>query len=103
MGRLQTDADRARVIDGLGSADGATAEGARALGAVVKRLAPRWFVMRDAHTGPPVLVQPRYAMSLLRGPMTRGELEEARERREAGSASTIVRDRAGTVDLSVRT
>jgi hypothetical protein len=50
----------------------------------VKRLALRWFVMRDAHAGgAPMLVQPRWAMSLLRGPMTRGELELARRERES--------------------
>ena len=46
LGRLQTDADRARVIDGLASGDKhATADLARTL----PRLAPRWFVVRDAH------------------------------------------------------
>ena len=39
------------------------------------RLAPRWFVVRNARVkSPPILVQPRYAMSLLRGPMTRLEI-----------------------------
>jgi hypothetical protein len=69
VGRLQTDADCARVIDGLAPTD------PHGLGAIVKQLAPRWFVLRDAAAGgEPVLLQPRYAMSLLRGPMTRGEL-----------------------------
>ena len=46
---------------------------------VIKRLAPRWFVLRDAHAGTQtVLFQPRFAMSLLRGPMTRQELVTAR-------------------------
>jgi len=38
-------------------------------------------VVRDAHahvTSPPVLVQPRHAMSLMRGPMTRVEIRAAR-------------------------
>ena len=38
------------------------------------RIAPRWFVLRDVHAGETVLMQPRYAMSMLRGPMTRSEL-----------------------------
>ena len=43
------------------------------------RLAPRWFVVRNAHAkSPPILVQPRYAMSLMRGPMTRLEIRAAR-------------------------
>ena len=48
---------------------------ARELGGVVQRLAPRWFVMRDAHRKEgSLLLQPRWAMSWLRGPMTRAEL-----------------------------
>jgi hypothetical protein len=81
VGRLQTDADCARVIDGLASADPQARDSAKALGAVVKRLSPRWFVLRDAAEGEPMLLQPRCAMSFLRGPMTRAELEMARSGR----------------------
>ncbi|HEY4121471.1 MAG TPA: helicase HerA-like domain-containing protein, partial [Byssovorax sp.] len=80
VGRLQTDADRARIVEGLATSDGGSADSARALGDIVKRLAPRWFVVRDAASGgAAALVQPRWALSLLRGPMTRGELERARK------------------------
>ena len=49
-----------------------------------KRLAPRWFVVRNAHaTSPPILMQPRYAMSILRGPMTRLEIRAARGVKDA--------------------
>jgi hypothetical protein len=94
VGRLQTDADCVRVVDGLASSDaGAGAAGrdsrdsSKALASVVKRLAPRWFVMRDAHAGAvPFLLQPRWAMSLLRGPMTRVELGAARRFAASGEA-----------------
>jgi hypothetical protein len=34
--------------------------------------APRWFLMRDAHAHEGTrLLQPRWAMSFMRGPMTR--------------------------------
>jgi len=78
IGRLQTDADRARVLDGLAMAqttDGQNVE----LDTTFQRLAPRWFVVRNAHTtSPPILIQPRFAMALLRGPMTRKEIRAAR-------------------------
>ena len=65
IGRLQTDADRARVIDGLEGALGAADED---LGSTLTRLAPHWFVVRNAHAkSPPILLQPRYAMSLMAG------------------------------------
>lgn len=90
VGRLQTDADCARVIDGLGSADPRARDSAKALGGVVKRLAPRWFVLRDAQaSSEPVLLQPRNAMSLLRGPMTRTELEAARAERSQPNTERV--------------
>ena len=61
-----------RVVEGLGAAGGE----ARALGATIKQLAPRWFVMRDARRGGSAcLVQPREAMSWMKGPMTRAEIK----------------------------
>ena len=77
---LQTDADRERVVEGLASStEVGHQESARELGGVVQRLAPRWFVMRDAHRKEgSLLLQPRWAMSWLRGPMTRAELRQAR-------------------------
>ncbi|HEX3852451.1 MAG TPA: hypothetical protein VHW01_15885 [Polyangiaceae bacterium] len=41
MGRLQTDADRARVLDGLAAARG-TEGYSDELGTTLQRLAPRW-------------------------------------------------------------
>ncbi len=79
VGRLQTDADRARVIEGLANA-GAVDAGldVESLDATVKKLSRGWFVMRDVHRPPSVsLLQVRWALSWLRGPMTRRELRRA--------------------------
>jgi hypothetical protein len=73
LGRLQTDADRARVLEGLGE-DKKKSQ----LGALVKALGPRWFVVRDAKTSALSLLYPRWAMSYLRGPMTGAEIRAAR-------------------------
>lgn len=79
LGRLQTDADRARVLDGLAAARGTDATLSEELANTLRRLAPRWFVVRNAHVVvPPILAKPRYAMSLMRGPMTRTEIRRAR-------------------------
>jgi hypothetical protein len=44
-------------------------------------LAPRWFLMRDAHANEgTLLMQPRWAISVLRGPMTRNEIRLAAEK-----------------------
>ncbi len=82
LGRLQTDADRQRVLDGITSADAARGDGKR-LGDSLKRLAPRCFLIQNAHASAgPLLVRPRHT-SLMRGPMARGELRMAREARLA--------------------
>ena len=85
VGRLQTDADRTRVLDGIAGAsqnkNGTEAD----LGHVVQRLAPRWFIVKNAHAASvgPVLLNPRNTMSLMRGPMTRTEILKARQWRAA--------------------
>jgi len=88
IGRLQTDADRARVVDGLMGAldvergDADPDDGAPDLERIVQRLASRWFVVQNVHArSGPILMQPRQAFSWLRGPMTRQELRLAREYR----------------------
>lgn len=87
IGRLQTDADRARVIDGLGSSDGQEGPTKTELTNIVKRLKPRWFLFRDVHAKEStLLMQPRHAMSFMRGPMTRVEIRRALEVRRVGRA-----------------
>jgi DNA helicase HerA-like ATPase len=78
LGRLQTDTDRERVLDGLAGGSDAVL-GAQELATTLQRLAQRWFVVRNAHVASaPVLMQPRYAITYLRGPMTRLEIRRAR-------------------------
>jgi hypothetical protein len=48
IGRLQTDADRARVLDGLAGAQSSGGFEVE-LGTTLQRIAPRWFVVRNAH------------------------------------------------------
>ncbi len=69
LGRLQTDADRARVVDGLGEDKKKSA-----LATTLKKLGPRWFVVREAKDSKLALLNPRWAMSYLRGPLTGREL-----------------------------
>lgn len=81
IGRLQTDADRERVVEGMQQAHVADEE-PRDYDDILKSLPPRSFIVRNAHDpGPPKVVQPRWAMSYLRGPMTRMELRRALTRR----------------------
>lgn len=91
IGRLQTDSDRARVIDGLAGTAGADDMSAADLAKVVKRLASRWFLVRNVHSQEGMqLVQPRWAMSFMRGPMTRTEIQRALHKPEAESEAGAV-------------
>jgi hypothetical protein len=76
IGRLQTDADRARVVEALtGNARGSV--DASTLANTLKALAPRWFVLRNVHGHPGlVLLQSRTTLCWLKGPMTRGDLRK---------------------------
>ena len=72
IGRLQTERDKARVIEGLLAA-GKEAEKAE-LEARMSQLGKRVFLMRNVHEDESVLLRTRWALSYLRGPMTLQEL-----------------------------
>lgn len=77
IGRLQTDADRERVVDGMANESEAGSSHAE-LSAHIRRLGPRWFLVRNVHATPNMtLLESRWAMSFLRGPMTLGDLRMA--------------------------
>jgi hypothetical protein len=68
LGRLDTEKDRSRALEGLDLAD-PTAE------ATVAALQPRQFLLAGPRVGPPRVLTSRWAMSYLRGPMTLAELK----------------------------
>jgi Helicase HerA, central domain len=72
VGRLQTANDKARVLEGLRSAAGTTdvAELDRAIGGLDKRQ----FLLVSAKSSTPRLLTTRWAMSYLRGPLTKEQL-----------------------------
>jgi hypothetical protein len=74
IGRLQTERDKARVIDGLLGAEAAAGLDRPALEARMASLAQRRFLMRNAQDDSPVLFETRWALSYLRGPLTLAEI-----------------------------
>jgi hypothetical protein len=96
VGRLQTDADRARVVESLSSATEPGCAPAE-LAQLLRRLEARWFLLRNVHAEQgTALLQPRWALSYLRGPMTQREL-----RIVVGNGRPEVRGRAGAGHLKV--
>jgi hypothetical protein len=73
LGRMQTERDKQRVLDGLeGAAAGALdrAEADRILSALGKRI----FLLHNVHQKAPTVFETRWALSYLRGPLTREQV-----------------------------
>jgi hypothetical protein len=78
IGRLQTDRDRARVLDGL---EGAAAGGNQrfdrsAMEKILGGLGTRIFLLNNVHEDAPEVFESRWAMSYLRGPLTRTQIKQ---------------------------
>ncbi len=72
IGRLQTDRDKARLLDGMSAASGGV--DVKAVGDTISGLAKREFVLRRAGKDQPEVFTTRWAMSYLRGPLTRDQI-----------------------------
>lgn len=74
IGRLQTERDLARVMDGLAGVAGGTPFDRGATERTISGLAKRVFLVRSIHEPAPVLLESRWTLSYLAGPMTRDQL-----------------------------
>lgn len=77
IGRLQTERDKARVLEGLegaSSSQGKTLDRASAE-RTLAGLPSRVFLMNNVHDDAPTLFQTRWALSYLRGPLTRAQVQ----------------------------
>lgn len=74
IGRLQTDRDRARVLDGL---EDALPNGfdRRKLDQMMGQLGNRAFLLHNVHNDQPVLFKSRWTLSYLRGPLTPKQIQ----------------------------
>jgi hypothetical protein len=78
IGRLQTERDKMRVLDGLESASseaGQTLDRGE-LSRIISGLGKRVFLLHNVHEEAPVTFHTRWAMSYLRGPLTRTQVRE---------------------------
>jgi DNA helicase HerA-like ATPase len=78
VGKLQTERDKARLIAGLEgvAAERGTLSDRGYLDNVISSLGNRVFLLHNVHQPKPVLLQSRWALSFLRGPMTREQVAE---------------------------
>ena len=78
IGKLQTDRDKARVLEGM---EGVVAESGTMLDRsyldrLISSLDSRVFILHNVHEERPTLFKTRWALSYLRGPLTRGQVRE---------------------------
>jgi hypothetical protein len=79
IGRLQTERDKARVMDGLEGASAGGESGGfdrRATEKLISGLDKRVFYLHNVHEDGPAVFETRWAMSYLAGPMTREQIRE---------------------------
>jgi DNA helicase HerA-like ATPase len=78
IGRLQTERDKMRLIDGLAGA--VASEGIKfdrkLMEQTISGLGQRVFLMNNIHKDAPVIFETRWCMSYLRGPLTRNQIRD---------------------------
>lgn len=91
LGRLQTQRDKERVLEGL---EGAAAQAGSSfkrseMEQTLAALGSRVFLMNNVHDDAPTIFHSRWAMSYLRGPLSRMQIQDLmKEKREALSQPT---------------
>jgi hypothetical protein len=103
IGRLQTERDKMRVLEGLeaAAADAGQALGRDELDNLISSLDKRVFLLHNVHEDAPVTFRTRWAMSYLRGPLTRDQVAHLMAEREpdapgtAAAATAAPRDAPG--------
>jgi hypothetical protein len=90
LGRLQTERDKLRVLDGLeGAAGTQNAKFDRAeMERLLSGLGNRVFLMNNVHEDAPVLFHVRWAMCYLTGPLTRSQIKTLMDPKRAEFATT---------------
>jgi hypothetical protein len=78
IGRLQTERDKSRVIEGLegAAASSGSSFDRQRMEQLLAGLGNRVFLMNNTHEDAPVVFQTRWSLSYLRGPLTRSQIKQ---------------------------
>lgn len=77
IGKLQTERDKNRLLDGLESLAGGIPRAA--MDKLISSIGKRVFVMNNVHNKKPILFQTRWVMNFLAGPITRNQISHLNE------------------------
>lgn len=107
LGRLQTQRDKDRVLDGL---EGASMQQGAAfdrptMEKSLSALGNRVFLMNNVHDDGPTIFQSRWALSFLRGPLSRDQISKlmVTKRKNAGASATVRAASASSTDANSET
>ena len=102
LGRLQTERDKMRVLDGLEGA--ASTQGStfnrQEMEQTLAGLGSRVFLLNNVHEDAPVTFHVRWVMSYLRGPMTRRQIKVLMDPKKAARREANVSAPAGSVSAT---
>ncbi|MBM4124244.1 MAG: ATP-binding protein, partial [Nitrospira sp.] len=81
IGRLQTERDKARVLEGLEGASASSGKkfDRRKMEQLLAGLGSRIFLMNNVHEDAPTVFESRWTLSYLRGPLTRSQIKTLME------------------------
>jgi hypothetical protein len=82
IGRLQTQRDKDRVLEGLERLENASGYDRQFLDKAITGLKKREFLLNNVHENSPSIFTSRWAMSYLRGPLTREQISSIMEERK---------------------
>lgn len=88
IGRLQTERDKARVMEGLESAGAGEIFDKVKMDQIIASLGKRVFLMHNVHETAPAVFQTRWTLSYLSGPFTRDQIKNLAAQREPSGAMT---------------
>ena len=77
IGKLQTEQDKNRLLDGLESASGGVTRDT--FDKLISSLGKRTFILHNVHAKAPELFQTRWTMNFLAGPLTRTQIPDLNE------------------------
>jgi Helicase HerA, central domain len=88
IGRLQTERDKARVLEGLEGASSTAGFDRSEMDKILSGLGKRVFLLHNVNENAPTIFQTRWAMSYLRGPLTKEQMKTLMADRKNTVAST---------------
>jgi len=88
IGRLQTERDKGRVLEGLEGAAAGSGFDRGQMEEILAGLGKRIFLLHNVHENEPAIFQTRWALSYLRGPMTRDQIKVLMAQRKSRTTVT---------------